>query len=411
MLRQPGVGGGCAGDRLLERPPSRGHVLADGDAVAPLCDKRVGDAARPVASPHGADLDRPGQAVGSEQRRARIAGDGGVKRCGRRRSRAGRSDVRRPRVRNAAALGLQPAERSQQRHELLDGVHTLLAHAAVGGQTVHHESEHQRSGLRRHHVEPGGLHHDGAVGSVPPQKRRQGAGTAVLLADHAGHAQTATQPDAGLADRPRSVERAAEAAFHVDGAATVDPALPDGRVPRRRRPGGLVADRHDVDVTVEEKVAAGAAVFGGRAGRPLAGPADHTERCVTLHLVAPVGMTRAARPGRSARRRSRVPPRSIQVATRRCAAVSSPSRLGSAIRSRKKATRPSRSRASSALRSARLSSPPTAAAAQSGSRRTGRVRQVGPPSALNDSGSPGKRHDLAVSRLAAVASSRGCHRA
>ena len=80
MGGEPGVGRGGAGDRVFERPPGRGHILADGDAVATLGDEGVGHTARPVAGAHGADLDRPRQAVAGEERRAGVAGDGGARR-------------------------------------------------------------------------------------------------------------------------------------------------------------------------------------------------------------------------------------------------------------------------------------------------------------------------------------------
>src|SRR5450759_4578780 len=99
----------------------------------------------------------------------------------------------------------------------------------------------------------------------------------------------------------RREQRAGEAALHVHGAAAVDPAVPDGRVPGRRRPAGFIADRHHVDVAVEHEVAAGAraagaAACGSPSGRTLCGalahPADHAEGFVTLHFGAVVGVLR-----------------------------------------------------------------------------------------------------------------------
>ena len=156
---------------------------------------------------------------------------------------------------------------------------------------MHDEAEHQRSGLRRDHAEPCRLHDHGAVRGVPAQDGGERAGPAVLLAHDAGDAETAAQPDSGVADGLCREQRAAEAALHVHGAATVDAAVAHHRIPRRRRPGGLVADRHHVDVAVEQQVAA--------AGRPgdavvcrLADPADDPQRLLAIDLVAPVRMRR-----------------------------------------------------------------------------------------------------------------------
>ncbi len=146
---------------------------------------------------------------------------------------------------------------------------------------MHDEAEHQRPCLRPHDAQACGLGDDRTVRRVAAQDRRQRARTAVLLPDHAGDAQPAAQVDAGVAERLGRVERAAEAALHIHGSASVDPASPDGRVPRRRRPGGFVAHRHDVDVAVEQQVPA----------RPvLPDPAHDSERVVALDLVGPVGV-------------------------------------------------------------------------------------------------------------------------
>ena len=157
---------------------------------------------------------------------------------------------------------------------------------------MHDEAEHQGAGLRRHYVDLRRLHDHGAVGRVAAQDRRQRAGAAVLLADDAGDARASAQAHAGIAHGLEREERAAEAALHVDGAAAVDPAVLDGRVPWRRRPCRRVADGHDVDVAVQEQVAAGAAARGSPAGRALAIPPDHPERLVAVDLVTPIGMPR-----------------------------------------------------------------------------------------------------------------------
>ena len=150
------------------------------------------------------------------------------------------------------------------------------------------EAEHERAGLRRDHVQPGRLRDYGAVRRVPAQERRERAGAAVLLADHAGDTHATAQKEARVADRLDGEESAAEAALHVDGAAAVDAAVADDRVPGRRRPGGRIADGDHIDVAVQEQVAAGTAAFGGPTGRRLPVPADDAKGVGAVHLVAPV---------------------------------------------------------------------------------------------------------------------------
>ena len=176
-------------------------------------------------------------------------------------------------------LWFEAPQRREQRQELLHGAHALLAHAAVGGEARHREAEHQRAGLGGDEAELRGLRDHGAVRRVAAQQRRQRARAAVLLTHDAGHAQTAAQAQARLTDRASGLQRAGQAALHVHGAAAVDPAVAHGRVKGRRRPGRLLAHRHDVDVAVQHEVATAA---------PLPDPADHAERLVALHLVAPV---------------------------------------------------------------------------------------------------------------------------
>ena len=126
------------------------------------------------------------------------------------------------------------------------------------------------------------------------------------------------------------------------------------------------------------------------AGRPPARrPADDPERLVPLHLVAPVGMTRQLvevdRPDVGLETRLGHPGGDPAL-RRRLLAVEAGDRDQLAQEGDQAVEVERRERA--ALGAAELAA--HAAAAHSGSRSTGRVRQVGPPSALNDSGSPGK---------------------
>ena len=154
---------------------------------------------------------------------------------------------------------------------------------------MHGQAEHQRARLRWDHSQARRFRDHGAVRAVAAEDGGQGARPAVLLARHAGDAQAAPQPQPGVADRLGGEQGTAEAALHVHGAAAVDPAVPQHRVPGRRRPDGLIADGGHIDVAVEQQVAADAVCRGP--DRSLADPADHTERLVAFDLVTPVRMT------------------------------------------------------------------------------------------------------------------------
>ena len=156
---------------------------------------------------------------------------------------------------------------------------------------MHHETEHHGAGLRRDHAHPCRLHDHRAVGRVAAQDRGQGAGASVLLPDDAGDTHASAKAHAGVPHGLEREEGAAEAALHVDRAPAVDPAVPDGRVPWRRRPRRQVAGGHDVDVAVQEQVAAGAPAGGSSAGRALPIPPDDPQRLVAIDLVAPVRVT------------------------------------------------------------------------------------------------------------------------
>jgi hypothetical protein len=137
--------------------------------------------------------------------------------------------------------------------------------------------------------------------SAAPAATPQRSASSRRSAAKSGRNFSIAQTHPGVADGLRREQRAGEAALHVHGAAAVDPAVPDGRVPGRRRPAGFIADRHHVDVAVEHEVAAGARAAGAGAcgspsGRTLCGalayPADHPEGFVTLHFGAVVGVLR-----------------------------------------------------------------------------------------------------------------------
>ena len=189
----------------------------------------------------------------------------------------------------------------------------------------------------------------GAVARVTAQQRGQRAGAAVLLADHAGHAEAAAQPHAGVAHGAGGGQRAAQAALHVDGAAAVHPAVTHLRAERRRRPRGS----SPAGTTSMWPLSM-------RSRPPPGSPVQPTTptRLVALHLVAPVGVRGESREvdiplvDAQARRRAARP--------RRRAARGSRRRRGSGRRSavRSSATRPSRSSASRARRSRRPSAAP-----------------------------------------------------
>ena len=325
---------------------------------------------------------------------------------------AGDGRLRRP-PSHPAALGLEAAQRGEQRHELLDGAHALLAHAAVRRQAVHDEPEHQRAGLGGDHAQASSARPRrrrrpcGRAGSSPacrcrrPPRRRRWRRTG---------GRAAARRRRGWPSAAKSAQH--EAALHVDGAAAVDPAVADGRVPGRRRPGGLVADRHDVDVAVEQQVAAGAAAGGSPAGRRLAIPAHDAERLVALDLVAPVRVARRARRGRSATRPSSRPASSHPGGDAR-AAPATPRRRGSGSRSARAEGRPGRRGRARRGRGARLLLERPAlherrSAAHSGSRSTGRVRHVGPALGLERERLAGEGDDLAVGHLEQLPASPGC---
>ncbi len=128
----------------------------------------------------------------------------------------------------------------------------------------------------------GGLEDDRRVADVAALDRRQRAGAAVLLADHAVDHHGAGRLHAGVAQRADRVAGAAQPPLHVRGAAAVDLLVLHRRPPRRDRPPVGLAGGDDVDVAVEDQ------------GRPVAA-ADaphHAERPVALDLGAEGGVAR-----------------------------------------------------------------------------------------------------------------------
>ena len=296
---------------------------------------------------------------------------------------------------DAATLGFELPQRGEERQELLDRVDALLTHTHVRREARDDEAEHQRVGLRRDHSQLGGLDDNGAVGRVAAEDGRQCARAAVFLPHDTGDREAAAQAHAGVVDGLRREQRAHEAALHVDGAAAVDPAVPDGRVPGRRRPRGFIADRYHVDVAVEHEVAAGAraagaAACGSPSGRTLCGalahPADHAEGFVTLHFGAVVGVLRQfpeVDPPDVGREPGSLHPGADGALRGALGAVET--------RNRDQFTQERGERGEvERVEGALFDGAQHAAAAHSAARHTGRVRHVGPPSALKDSGSPGK---------------------
>ena len=205
---RPSPGGRAAtGRRRSPRPPpcsSAARASSTGSSSAtpsrPSATSRSGTLRRPVAGLHPADRQRVGQRPARHQR----------------------VDV-------GVALGLEPLQRGEQRHELLDRADALGAPRRVGREARHPQPERQRTGVGRHEVEAGRLGHDAGVGAPAAAQRGEGAEAAVLLAGDAGQQQVAAQRDAGPAygATPRPAPR---------------PGRPScrrrrGRAARRRRPG------------------------------------------------------------------------------------------------------------------------------------------------------------------------------
>ena len=245
VLGEPGVGRGRAGDRVFQRPP--------------------GPRRRPRRRRRRSVLPRPecrGRCSPSRRRalcRLRSARAGGSRR---RAANAGRpqrprKDRRRrcPGLGHSAALRLEPPQRREQRHELVDGVDAPppARTAAESPCTTRRNIMEPACAVTTcilvgsTTTAPSAVWPRRIVARVPVPPSSSPATLATLSASAKAHA--------GVPHGLEREERAAEAALHVDRAPSVDPAVPDGRVPRRRRPGRQVAGGHDVDVAVQEQVA------------------------------------------------------------------------------------------------------------------------------------------------------------
>ena len=111
------------GHRELERGPGVLDRLVERDAEPALGDQQVGHAGRPVAGLHPADRQRVGHRPAGHQR----------------------VDV-------AVAVGLQPLQRGEQRHELLDRADALGTPGGVRREARHPQPEGQRTGVGGHQV-------------------------------------------------------------------------------------------------------------------------------------------------------------------------------------------------------------------------------------------------------------------
>ena len=249
VVAQPRVGGARLGDGLLQRRAGVLDRLVEGHAEPALGDQQVRHGRRPVAGLHPADRERVGQRPARHQR----------------------VDV-------AVAAGLQPPQRGQQGHQLLDGADTVGTPGGVRRPARHREPEGESPGVGRHQVETGRLRHHAGVRRPAAAQRRVRAETAVLLAGHAREQHVAAQRHARPAQRRDRGQGGDQAGLHVARPAAVQLAVDDPAGERvRSRPGRRVTHRHDVDVAVEHQ--RGAVPGAGQA-------ADEPPRLVPVHLDA-----------------------------------------------------------------------------------------------------------------------------
>jgi len=156
VVAQPRVRVGRPGDGPLERNPRDGEVLAEPHPEPALGGEVVGDGARPVAGAQDADGDRARHGIVAEER----------------------VDV-------GVALALEVANGAMEGEVGVDGGEAFVASAAVCGATGHRQLEGQRSGRRGDESAGRRFGDDRHLPAMAAQHRREGAETAVLLADDA----------------------------------------------------------------------------------------------------------------------------------------------------------------------------------------------------------------------------------
>ncbi len=117
------------------------------------------------------------------------------------------------------------------------------------------EPQHAHVGAHQHVLL--GFRDDHGIGAVAAQQRRQGAVAGAFLFDHRLEIDGGPRGIARRAHGIVGVQIGNQPGLHVGRAATVHPAVDDGRVPRRAAPHVDRSGRHHVDVSVQDERAAG----------------------------------------------------------------------------------------------------------------------------------------------------------
>ncbi len=107
--------------------------------------------------------------------------------------------------------------------------------------------------LDRHDAAGRRLEDDRRVGQMAALERRAGARTARLLVDDGLEDDVAPQPDAAILEGHERADAGRDPGLHVAAAATPELAVGDLARPGIVRPERQIADRHDVDVAVEDQ--------------------------------------------------------------------------------------------------------------------------------------------------------------
>ena len=124
----------------------------------------------------------------------------------------------------------------------------------MGGPPRHADREGQRPGVGDEEPSARRLGDDRDLAAVPSAHRREGAEPAVLLADDLVDRERPLDRDTGGEQGARDREVGGDPRLHVDGAAPVDRVAGDPPAEGAIiAPLLQVADRHDVDVPLEDE--------------------------------------------------------------------------------------------------------------------------------------------------------------
>ena len=153
-------------------------------------------------------------------------------------------------------LGLQRAQRLDDRVGGLDRVGPLARIARVGRRAQHAHREPQDADLRRPDRALRRLGQDRRVGGVPGQHAGQRAVAGALLLDHGLQLDRRARRDAQAAQPAHGADDGRQPGLHVPGAAAVEPVAVAARRERRAAPQRHRLGADDVDVAVEDQRAA-----------------------------------------------------------------------------------------------------------------------------------------------------------